>query len=178
MAKTMKLIAVLSLLVTVITAVLFAKLHMDLFLTLAITFGTITYHFVMRLAVGGVLNMVMGNKADYTRSWYQMKPFEERLYKCLKVKRWKDKMPTYDPELFSLEKHSLEEIVQAMCQAEVVHEIIVVFSFVPLLAAIPFGTFPVFLITSVLAAGLDLMFVMMQRYNRPRILRLAARKKR
>ena len=58
-----------------------------------------------------------------------------------------------------------------MCQAEIVHEVIVVLSFLPLLAAIPFGAFPVFLITSLLAAMYDLTFVIMQRYNRPRILK-------
>lgn len=175
MAKMMKMIAVLGLCITIVTAALFGKFHIDVLLTLAITFGTITYHFLMRLGVGGLLDMVMRNRADYTKAWYQMRPFEEKLYKKLKVKRWKDKMPTYDPELFSLEKHSFDEIAQAMCQAEIVHEIIVVLSFVPLFAAIPFGTFPVFLITSVFAAGLDLMFVIMQRYNRPRIVRLAKR---
>ena len=58
-----------------------------------------------------------------------------------------------------------------MCGAEVVHEVILVLSFLPLLAAFPFGSFGVFLITSLLAALYDLSFVIMQRFNRPRILR-------
>jgi glycosyl-4,4'-diaponeurosporenoate acyltransferase len=35
-----------------------------------------------------------------------------------------------------------------------------------------FGAFWVFLITSVLSALMDLLFAIMQRYNRPRILKL------
>ena len=81
-------------------------------------------------------------------------------------------MPTYQPELFSPKEHTWDEIAQAMCQAELVHEIIIVLSFVPILAAIPFGALFVFVITSVLAACYDAMFVIMQRYNRPRILKL------
>ena len=86
-------------------------------------------------------------------------------------------MPTYDPSLFDPKLHSWEEIAQAMCQAELVHETIVVLSFLPLLGAIPFGSFGVFLITSVLAALYDLSFVIMQRFNRPRIMKLIAKER-
>ena len=86
-------------------------------------------------------------------------------------------MPSYDPELFSPRKHSWSEIAQAMCQAELVHSTIIPLSFLPLLAAIPWGDFPVFFITSLLAACYDALFVIMQRYNRPRILRLIEKEK-
>ena len=85
-------------------------------------------------------------------------------------------MPTYDPRLFSLKENTLDEIVNNMCQAEVVHEIIILLSFIPLLFSMVWDAFFVFLITSLLAALLDLSFVMMQRYNRPRILRLAQKR--
>ena len=137
----------------------------------AITFGTCFYHFAMRLLVGHILNRKMCNRADYRKRWYQLRDFEMPLYQFLRVKKWKGKMPSYDPEVFDPTKHSWQEIAQAMCQAELVHELIAVFSFLPLLAAIPFGAFWVFLITSVLSALFDLSFVIMQRYNRPRILR-------
>lgn len=84
-------------------------------------------------------------------------------------------MPTYQPESFSLQKHTPAEIAQAMCQAEVTHEIIVALSFLPLLMAVPFGDFWVFFLTSLAAAGFDLLFVIIQRYNRPRILALIER---
>ena len=48
----------------------------------------------------------------------------------MKVKSWKDRMPTYEAETFSFELHSMEEIAMAMCQSEVVHEIIILFSFI------------------------------------------------
>ena len=146
--------------------------HYHWALPFAITFGTCFYHFAMRLLVGTIINRKMGNQADYKKAWYQLRPFESRVYRFLKVKKWKNGMPTYDPSSFDPKLHSWEEIVQAMCQAEIVHEIIVVMSFLPLLAAILFGEFGVFLITSLLAAMYDLSFVIMQRFNRPRILKL------
>ena len=170
MAKVMKGTAVVSFLLTLLfTALCLSGFHWVL--PVAITFGTCFYHFTMRLLVGYVLDRTMQNKADYYKPWYQLQPFEHKLYRVLKVKKWKSNMPTYNPSLFDPKLHSWDEIAQAMCQAEIVHEVIILFSFLPLLAAIPFGSFPVFLITSILAAMYDLTFVIMQRYNRPRILK-------
>ena len=44
-----------------------------------------------------------------------------------------------------------------------------------IIASIWFNSFWVFLITSVAGALFDLMFVIMQRYNRPRVIRMAKR---
>lgn len=171
MARGMKWVAAASFLLTaVFTGLTFAGCSWSI--SFAVTFGTFFYHFAMRLLVGHVLNQVMGNKADLGKKWYQLRPIEAHLYKALKVKKWKGNMPTYDPTLFDPKLHSWDEIAQAMCQAEIVHEVIVVLSFLPLLAAIPFGSFGVFLITSLLSALYDLSFVIMQRYNRPRIIKL------
>lgn len=153
-------------------ALLYHRFHSALWYSLAITFGTIGYHFVMRLLVGLVYNVCMKNRADYSKPWYRQKSFEPRLYEKLRVKSWKEKMPTYESDLFNPRKHSWNEIAQAMCQAELVHETIVVLSFLPLAATYWFGSFPVFLITSALSALLDLTFVIMQRYNRPRVVHL------
>ena len=171
MARGMKWLTAVSLLLTaVFTGLYFTGYSWAI--SFAITFGTFLYHFAMRLLVGHVLNCVMANKADLTKKWYRLIPFEAKIYKLLNVKKWKGHMPTYDPSLFDPKLHSWEEIAQAMCQAEIVHEVIAVLSFLPLLAAIPFGAFGVFLTTSLLAALFDLCFVVMQRYNRPRILKL------
>lgn len=176
MAKTMKWAAVtFGLLTAVFTAICFGS--SDWALPYAITFATCFYHFAMRLLVGFVLDRAMGNRADYRKKWYQLHPLEVRLYRFLRVKQWKGRMPSYDPSVFDPKLHSWEEIAQAMCQAEVVHEVIILLSFLPLLAAIPFGSFSVFLCTSLLAALYDLCFVMMQRFNRPRIIKFVKKER-
>ena len=126
----------------------------------------------MRLLVGAVVDRLGRHPFDYRSGWFRPRAFEPSLYKKLRIKSWKGRMPTYEPKKFSREYYTMEEIVRNMCVAEVCHEVIVLFSFLPILLAIPFGTLPVFLITSVLAALLDTAFVIMQRFNRPRLVRI------
>lgn len=176
MAKIVKGIAAFSLAATVILAISYKVTSSGILLPLAITSGTIAYHFVMRLMVGLAFHATMRNKADYRKRWYQVNKREMAVYEKLKVKQWKRRMPTYDPALFDPRLHTWEEIVQAMCQAELVHETIAVLSFLPILAGIWFGEYPVFIVTSVLSAACDIVFVIMQRYNRQRVTKLLNRK--
>lgn len=143
-------------------------------LSLAITVGTICYHFSMRLLVGALIP----NRFDPESRWFQPHKAETALYKKLRVKYWKDHLPTYDPRLFSMQDNTLEGIVKNTCQAEIVHEVIIVCSFIPLLASLLWGEFWVFATTSVIAALLDSVFVMLQRYNRPRLMRLLGKQRR
>ncbi len=176
MAKIVKGIAAFSLAATVILAISYKVTSSGILLPLAITSGTIAYHFVMRLMVGLAFHATMRNKADYRKRWYQVSKREMAVYEKLKVKQWKRRMPTYDPALFDPRLHTWEEIVQAMCQAELVHETIAGLSFLPILAGIWFGEYPVFIVTSVLSAACDIVFVIMQRYNRQRVTKLLNRK--
>lgn len=177
MAKKMILAAVLSLAGTALLTALFLKTACRLLLSLAITFGTASYHIIMRLLVGLSFQAVMQNRAEPGRQWYRVGKREMAVYETLKIKRWKRRMPTFDNARFNPQLHSWGEIAQAMCQAELVHETIMILSFLPIAEGIWFGMYPVFIITSVLAAGYDLMFVMTQRYNRQRIFSLLARKR-
>ena len=176
MAKIVKGIAAFSLAATVILAISYKVTSSGILLPLAITSGSIAYHFVMRLMVGLAFHATMRNKADYRKRWYQVSKREMAVYEKLKVKKWKRRMPTYDPTLFDPRLHTWEEIVQAMCQAELVHETIAVLSFLPILAGIWFGEYSVFIVTSVLSAACDMVFVIMQRYNRQRVTKLLNRK--
>ena len=176
MAKIVKGIAAFSLAAVVILAISYKVTSSGILLPIAITSGTIAYHFVMRLMVGLAFHATMRNKADYRKRWYQVSKREMAVYEKLKVKQWKRRMPTYDPALFDPRLHTWEEIVQAMCQAELVHETIAVLSFLPILAGIWLGEYPVFIVTSVLSAACDIVFVIMQRYNRQRVTKLLNRK--
>ena len=168
----MKIIAVISVILTAIFTVAFHISPLELFYTVAITAGTISYHFLMRLMVGGVYNSLLKNKVDYKRKWFRVGAMEQRIYKCLNVKQWKKHLPTYDPDAFDVKQHSWDEIAGAMCQAELVHETIAVLSFLPIIASNWFGATLVFVLTSVFSALFDLSFAVIQRYNRPRVLKL------
>lgn len=175
MAKLMKGAAALSAVMAAVFLLLARRFPSGLFPALAITCAAIAYHMLYRLLVGQVYTLIMKNRADYTRPWYRLHPWEEGLYRRLRVKRWKNRMPSYDPGLFDPQLHSWDEIAQAMCQAELVHESNIPLSFLPLLVVPRLGGFWPFLLTSLAAAILDLLFVILQRYNRPRVLRMARR---
>ena len=170
-ACQMKASTVLTGSLTLLTVVLFCLYPSDILESLAITFGTIFYHFAMRLLVGAIVpNRVQkGGGEDF---WFRPKKFEPPLYRALRVKQWKKHLPTYAPESFDLGKHSIEEVIHTCCCSEAVHEWIMLLSFLPVLTIPAFGAPWVFWITSILAALCDGSFVMLQRYNRPRLIRI------
>ena len=171
-AVMMRITAAVTAVLTCLFLLLYLRLQSGWLLSTAITFGTTFYHFAVRLLVGTLVPKTLSCSAR----WFQQRSWEPAVYRKLKVKSWKKHLPTYDPDSFSLDLHTPEEILANMCQAEVVHEIIVLCSFLPLLAVPVLGALPVFLITSTLAAAVDLIFVVAQRYNRPRILRITQKR--
>lgn len=138
---------------------------------LAITMLTCFYHLAMRLAVGAAVP----NRWNPQSRWFRPKPWEGKLYKNLGVRRWKRLVPTYDPDSFNLEKHSPQEVLQVMCRNEAVHWCIVVLSLLPIGFSFVFGETAVFVCTSLASAGMDTVFVLLQRYNRPRVEKLLER---
>ena len=149
-----------------------------LYFTLGIIALTISFHFTIRLVVAGIVDFNLKNHVDYTKRWFRSRGFERGLYKTLRVKKWKKYMPTARADDFSLKKHTFEEILMAGCQAEIAHEFCAISGFLSMFFAIPFGFWWVFLLTSFLGALYDCTFVMIQRFNRPRLMKIVKRKRR
>lgn len=143
--------------------------------TVTITIGITLYHFVMRLAVGTIVNFIMKNRANHKNIWFRQKSFENKLYKLICVRKWKKYLPTYSPDTFDPSQKTVKEIVGATSQAEIVHEIIMALSLLPI-TLIPFlGGAAAVIITSVLAMLFDSLFVILQRYNRPKLIKVMER---
>ncbi len=143
-----------------------------------LTFMTAFYHLAVRLVFGEWLLMKINyEKIDYNKKYFAQTKFERAIYKKLKLKRVISHAPTYSPEEFSLENNSWSELIVSTIRSEIVHTVNVFLSFIPLLFTIKHGALLVFLITSLFAALFDLYFVMIQRCNRPRLIRLAEREK-
>ena len=144
----------------------------EIFQILYITFLTFSYHCVMRLVVGVGIDAIFKNRFNYKAKWFEAKFFEKKIYDFLRVKKWKSHIPAWSPESFDSKKHTYTEIARSMCQAELVHEVIIVLSFVPIIFSIEYGVPVVFICTSIFAAAVDSAFVIVQRYNRPRIIKI------
>lgn len=140
-----------------------------------ITIGITLYHFAMRLAVGTVVNLIMKNKANHESMWFREKRFEKKLYKLLCVRAWKKHIPMYNPDTFDTSKKTLKEIVGATCQAEIVHEVIMALSLLPIAMIPVWGGGAAIIATSFLSMMIDSAFVTLQRYNRPKLVKVMRR---
>ena len=147
----------------------------DIAEAVAITVGVTLYHFAMRLAVGTAVNAIMKNKAEHNNVWFREKAFEEKLYKLMRVRKWKKFLPTYSPDTFDTYTKTVEELIGATCQAELVHEIIMPLSLLPIIFTPFLGGAAALIITSVIATLFDSLFVILQRYNRPKLVRVMGR---
>lgn len=137
-----------------------------------VTFLTTSYHFIMRLCVGVSVDFAIKKFSVRFKSYIPVSRLEIKFYKRIKVKDWKKNAITAKPDSFDIKKVNFKELLHNMIQAEIVHEIIIPLSFVPLLFIIPFGVPVVFILTSFFAACIELKYVMIQRYNRPRVEKL------
>ena len=140
-----------------------------------ITAFTIMYHLWLRIIFGNISRAFQA-KLKYTQKWFKERKFEPSIYKMLKVKKWKDKALTYNPELFSLKDYSLEEVANTMCKAEVDHWINEIISLSTIAFGLIWGKTWIFVITAICACVFDAQFIVIQRYNRPRIVRVLAKK--
>ena len=147
-----------------------------IFLTLGVTSMTICYHFTARLVIGSIMD-----KIDLSQfkpgSWrFRERKFEKKLYKAIRVKKWKRFAPTYDDSKFDITRNSAETVIGETCRAETVHWMCIAASLVSISFALIFDSLPAFLITGIAGALVDLVFVIIQRYNRPRLKRYAAKR--
>ncbi len=134
---------------------------------------TIMYHFWMRIIMGNVAKLF---KVHYSQWWFKERAFEKKLYKILRLKKWKGKALTYNPELFSVKDRSLEDIAITMAKVERDHWINELISLSTILFSIWWGAFWIFLATAIFGMLFDGQFIVIQRYNRPRIVKILQHK--
>ncbi|MBQ8585660.1 MAG: hypothetical protein IJ452_05185 [Butyricicoccus sp.] len=140
-----------------------------------IAFFTLMYHFWVRIILGNVTKLF---PIHYSQVWFREHPFEKKLYRLLRVRKWKDRALTYNPELFSMKDRSLEQIAVTMAKVEVDHWVNELVSLSTLLFGVIWGKMWLFAATAVFAMLFDGQFICIQRYNRPRVLKALVREKR
>lgn len=141
------------------------------FLTASFVCGVLFYHIAMRLAVAHLAK----HNYNIENAWFKEKPFEKALYRKLRVRRWKKRMPSGNPESYSMNR-TPAALVQTICRNEVIHEVSAVLSLAPIVLGFWCDAWGALIATSLLGSLFDLLFVCMQRYNRPRLVRFMVRK--
>lgn len=169
-AVFMDIVIYICLMVAVVCFVLYYAhiVHHDAVLWVGITTFTILYHFEGRILMGLVTKRL---PIRHSHPWFKERKFEMSLYKFLRIRKWKEKVLTYDPAAFSVENHTMEEIANTMSKAETDHWINELISLSTLIFGVIWGEFWIFLVTAVIAMLFDAQFIVVQRYNRPKVIR-------
>ena len=134
----------------------------------------ILYHFGLRIFMGNVTKYFNVNPLH---PWFTQRKFEKTLYKLLKVRKWKDKVLTFDPESFNFKSRTLSQLATTMAKSELDHWINEIISVISIFFTFLWGCFPAFFISAIAAMIFDAQFIVVQRYNRPIVLRLMERRK-
>ena len=130
---------------------------------------TILYHFWLRILLGCLTRHF---PIRYTAWWFKERRFEKYIFKVLRLRKWKGKVLTYDPDAFSMEKHTYEEIAYAMAKAETDHWINELISLSTMLFPLLWGAWWLFISTGIVGMLFDMQFILVQRFHRPIILRV------
>ena len=146
-------------------------------LILGVVVFTIMYHFWVRIIMGNV-SKLFKKHINYNQKWFKERKFEKKLYKLLKVKKWKGKALTYNPEQFDLKENSLEELINTMTKSEVDHWINEIISVTTMFFGFIWKElWLAFIISAIAAMIFDGQFIVIQRYNRPRVLKILKKEK-
>ena len=139
------------------------------------------------LAVIGILGFFLGrilskNRFCTDRFPFRSLPFEQdgRIYEKLKIRAWQIRVPDMSrilpalmpPKQFRGERERLPEMIRETCVAELTHELLSMLGLLCL--AIWPGAGGVIVTLVYILIG-NLPFILIQRFNRPRLLRLLAR---
>lgn len=138
-------------------------------LWIGVTCFTIIYHLGMRLVMGVVSNVFRVNHRQW---WFREKPLESRFYNLLRVKKWKGSALTFRPDLYDTKNRTLTQIADTTAKSELDHWINILISLSTLSFALVWGELWIFALTAVFAALFDSQFIVIQRYNRPRLVKL------
>lgn len=125
---------------------------------------------------------ILPKKFYYTCKLFQHKKFERKIYKTIKIKNWKTKVPELGILLGfqkrylekDINKEYLEKFIMESYYAELGHYLMGLLGFL-----IIFVNPPEYLIFSLICSVLNLFgnlpFSLIQRYNRPRLVRILNR---
>lgn len=136
----------------------------------------VLYHVLIRALTPRFVMLVHKKPFNPDNFCFRGRSFEKSLYKFFKVKKWKDKLITVEPEAFSPKTNSPEGILEMMCIAEVIHTLLFFWSLCFILFGFIFGKFWIFIPVASLSGAWELRFVMAQRFNRPRVKKLLQKK--
>lgn len=150
---------------------IFLFFRTDVLFNITVIFGVLLYHFAVRLFINWFFKSMKGRPWNHTNKWFRPRNYEKSLFKIFKVGKWRNHIPNYNPEDFDIRKKKLSKIISNSCREEIAHIIMIIASFLPVLLPLFLSGVSFWLLfwSSVLGGIIDLLFIAVQRYNRPRM---------
>ncbi|WP_078080492.1 hypothetical protein [Planococcus faecalis] len=110
--------------------------------------------------------------------FFKEKSFESNLYKSIRIKKWKDKLPVMNSTLKGLNNELnpayLDKMISQTYYAEFGHLIIAVLGFLCIFVN-PNEYFLMAFISAIVNFFIHIPFCLIQRYNRPRLVKVKSR---
>ncbi len=141
-----------------------------------IFFVSVDLHFLIMFISAPIVSLLFRKRFNYNCLWFKQGRFETKLYRTLRVKRWKTLLPTYHTIDYSTKHYNFETVIQNMCHAEVVHEVITLTSYLAVLFGLIVSNYGLLILFSAIFSTLHMPFIIVQRYNRPRILKIYSKR--
>ena len=145
-------------------------------------------HCFLYLAATGIFGFLLGRLLP--KRWFsaerfpfRSQPWEEKLYRLLRVKQWQNKLPDMSrifPKLMPAKRLTpqtmtdLPRMIEETCVAELTHTVL---SFLGLAMPFLWRGAGGWIAAAVYIVFGNLTFILVQRYNRPRLLRLYQRQR-
>lgn len=148
---------------------LFVRSRNEVMLIIGIVMLNAGYQVITRLLVGSICEGIFENGINSSSNWFKTSEFEERFYSSMGIKYLKRALPKFERTDFSLRRQSIQDVIDTGCEIEAEHEMNIGVSMLGILIAIPFGHTWLFIIFAAAAVLYDLVFIAVQRYNRPRL---------
>lgn len=167
--NTLYIFSVVFIVLMFVFLALFVRSGNEVMLIIGIVMLNAGYQVITRLLVGSICEGIFENGINSSSDWFKTSEFEERFYGSVGIKYLKRALPKCERTDFSLRRQSIQDIIDAGCEIEAEHEINIGVSMLGILFAVPFGYTWVFIVFAAVAVLYDLVFIAVQRYNRPRL---------
>lgn len=147
------------------------------YFSIFITFLLFSFHMDYRIIVGLTFSKFK-NRIDINKDIYKISNKEFKFLNFLKVKSWKDRFIALDKRLFiikTINKENVSYVLKNNISAEIIHWFCFFFGFVSILIGclISLQEWYIYLLTAIIASFVvDLPPILIQRYNRYRILKI------
>ena len=153
--------------------------------TLVIALLNTAFWFALHFGIAELLTHLPAETQRRLFDWNRVSEREMALYRRLRLPRWKDRLPQFNPEFdkrhlaVSPTPAYLRKFLEVTCHAEMIHELIALLGFLSLFFCLlceqPLNWLPLFLGIALFIGLCNLPFAAIQRYNRFRLVRLLRR---